>query len=413
MHEPRQSPILWDIYEELLDEAGFLWARWECALLAPNYTAAEVVAGPQERLAAHLDALVVGGRDVAERLLLPVLASGDTPAQVSAAAWSLLQAQDADHLDQVLRAWAGAEPRKAQAIARAMGLCRHPAIVPRLSALWAHAAGDLRAMILDIVRRHDQAWAQQRVPEALRGTESSLLVVAFRVLRQTPKPDPSFMWLLEEAMSSPIPELRDEALVTGVVLKSRRVADVCRRVVGAGELGSLPYALLAISSDPADRQLLLRQLDAPPSAQPALFALGFAGDLSSAEAALSRMVDPELGASAAESFGAITGVAIDGSFRAPRVEAEVGLDDPPPEVRPEDQLPLPAVEPLRRWWSEQRGRFHPQQRYIAGTLRTPESMTRFLHNGPMWRRSVVALELAVASGKPITIDPSGWVPASA
>ena len=107
-------PIVWDIYEEHLDEAAFLWAMWEQSLDAANYTLDEVIAGPEERLLAHLDGLVLGGRRVAERLLAPVL-TDDDPGKVAAAAWALLQAEEADHLELVLEALVKAEGKTQRA----------------------------------------------------------------------------------------------------------------------------------------------------------------------------------------------------------------------------------------------------------------------------------------------------------
>src|SRR3954447_14562074 len=85
----------WDVYEEHLAEAGFLWSQWVQDSRAPNYTMAEVQAGPEERLIAHLDGLVLGGAAVREKLLQPALAEED-PELVFAAAWAFLAADDGD-----------------------------------------------------------------------------------------------------------------------------------------------------------------------------------------------------------------------------------------------------------------------------------------------------------------------------
>ena len=45
--------------------------------MAANYTLAEVAAGPAERLLAHIDALSLGGKAVAQKLLLPALEGDD------------------------------------------------------------------------------------------------------------------------------------------------------------------------------------------------------------------------------------------------------------------------------------------------------------------------------------------------
>src|SRR5512133_3584601 len=92
-----------DIYEEHLDEAAFLWFAWEDALRSANYVLDEVVEGPEARLRAHLDGLVLGGAPVAEQLLLPALADSD-PGRVSAAAWSLLHAEDGEYFDTLFAA---------------------------------------------------------------------------------------------------------------------------------------------------------------------------------------------------------------------------------------------------------------------------------------------------------------------
>ena len=65
--------ILWDILEEHLNEAAFLWGQWERSLRSPRYVLREVMDGPEERLLAHVEGLCEGGLPVVERLLLPAL----------------------------------------------------------------------------------------------------------------------------------------------------------------------------------------------------------------------------------------------------------------------------------------------------------------------------------------------------
>src|SRR6185369_129808 len=74
---PAARSIPWDIYEEHLDEAAFLWGQWESALDAATFALHDVMVGPEERLRAHLDGLVLGGARVAEKLLVPALGDDD------------------------------------------------------------------------------------------------------------------------------------------------------------------------------------------------------------------------------------------------------------------------------------------------------------------------------------------------
>ena len=81
------------IYEEHLDEAAFLWEQWERSLGSSRHVLSEV-AEEEERLRAHLDGLVLGGRAVAEELLVLALESDEGP-RVTAAAFALLEGSEA------------------------------------------------------------------------------------------------------------------------------------------------------------------------------------------------------------------------------------------------------------------------------------------------------------------------------
>src|SRR5262245_29023441 len=65
--------VLWDVVEEHLDDAAFLFEQWERALVAPDYTLSEVAERLEPRLFAHLDGLEIAGAEVVPRLLEPQL----------------------------------------------------------------------------------------------------------------------------------------------------------------------------------------------------------------------------------------------------------------------------------------------------------------------------------------------------
>ncbi len=409
----RQRPILWDIYEEHLDEAAFLWGEWEGALDAAVYTLAEVAAGPEERLRAHLDGLVLGGKPVAEKLLLPAL-QGDDLALVRPAAWALLAAEDADHFDEVLGAFASAEFPKARAIARAMGLARHPSMVSRLTPLWTHASPRLRALLLDVLGHHDLAWAAAHVPESLRPGDPLVLGAALRLVRRLPARDPGLIWYAEDGLTSLNAGVREEALATAYVLGSAKVWGACRADIDKGQAGRLTFGILALSPAPEDRELLRTSLRPRWSARHALWALGFAGDVATADEIVAVMQKPKLAPMAGEALTAIAGLPIEARYRAVGVtrgpdEKEVGLDDPPPVVRPEDHLPAPAVEAVTAWWQKERGRFAAGERHVLGVPRTAAALRSALAALPTWRREVVALEIAAGEGTAVGADGRGWV----
>src|SRR5258705_5913553 len=162
----RARPILWDIYEEHLDEAAFLWGEWESALVAAHYTIAEVAEGPEERLLAHLDGLVLGGKPVAEKLLLPAI-EGDDVGKVAAATWALVQAEDADHLDHLFDAFPKVEPPARSAMGRALELSHRLDLAKRLTEQWPKSDEALRGVVFDVAAQRDPGWARVSLPQCI------------------------------------------------------------------------------------------------------------------------------------------------------------------------------------------------------------------------------------------------------
>lgn len=89
-----EEQILWDVVEEHLDEAEFLAEQWHAARRSPDYTLEELRDGPERRLMAHVDGLVVNGAVALEQVAWPVVREGGEPPRVAAAALALLQAGD-------------------------------------------------------------------------------------------------------------------------------------------------------------------------------------------------------------------------------------------------------------------------------------------------------------------------------
>src|SRR5258707_2498071 len=149
MPAPAGRRVLWDVFEEHLDEAAFRWAQWQSALHAANYTLAEVAEGPEARLLAHLDALALGDAAVAERLLLPAL-EADEPERIAAAAWALVQLEGGgDYQDRVIDLLVKGAPPVRAAVTRALALS--PRVdLSRVARLWTQDAPAVRAPRFDL-----------------------------------------------------------------------------------------------------------------------------------------------------------------------------------------------------------------------------------------------------------------------
>jgi uncharacterized protein (TIGR02270 family) len=405
----RARPIPWDIYEEHLDEAAFLWGFWEQAMVAANYALDDVVVGPEERLLAHLDGLVLGGKPVADKLLFPALA-GEEPEKIFAAAWVLVHAEDADHLDAVLSALAKAEPPARAAVARALELSHRADLAKRMKPLWEKSEAPVRAVVLDVVGPRDRAWEAEQIGHAIASREPAILAAALRAARRAP--DPAFGGYAEHAFTSEDAVVRQEAIATAYMLAVPSVWEACKREAESrGDACRLPLGLLALH--PANRPALMAKLGAPDARRHAVWALGFAGDVEAVDALMTVLEDEEVAPIAGESLTAITGITIAGQLsvpgetKGPDVD-EVGLDDPPPEVPPDDGLSMPNAELLRKWWEKARGQLQPGVRYVRGYPWGVETVRAAMRSGATWRRPVLQLELAGATRRSVEVDGRGW-----
>jgi len=386
---PAAPAIAWDIYEEHLDEAAFLWGQWRSALDAATFALHDVIVGPEERLRAHLDGLVLGGTRVAEKLLVPALGDDDA-GKVAAAAWALVQAEDADHLNAVVEALGKAEKKEARvALAQALVYAPRADLMTRTLPLLADSPPALQAVIVDIaVTRGGLA---QLPLEALLATRNpELSAAALRAVRRAPHPDHARF--VEPALASPYVAVREAAIEAGVILGLRGAWQACNKLVARNASGSrLPLALLALGGDTADLNTVIKRLGVKTLQREALWALGFSGTVDAAEAALALLDDEELAKVAGESFATITGVAIAGALsKAGETDntspPELEDDDAPlPVVHADDGLPTPHGERVRAWWEKAKPHFQPGVRYLYGQPATGELLRRALDVGPTWR----------------------------
>jgi uncharacterized protein Usg len=75
---------LWDLVEESLDEAVFLWKRWEADLASSVRNLEEVRSWTEDRLQGALDGVRVAGHDLVR--LTQAAVGGDDPTQLTVCA---------------------------------------------------------------------------------------------------------------------------------------------------------------------------------------------------------------------------------------------------------------------------------------------------------------------------------------
>ncbi|QQR45132.1 TIGR02270 family protein [Myxococcus xanthus] len=389
----------WDILEDHLNEASFLWTQWERALVAPHYSLREV-AGLEERLLAHLDGLVLGGPEVTRRLLEPALGSGES-GSVEAAAFCLL-AEENDPEVVAPSAWIPAEAEVVSpGVLRVLEVCERPALSAQLTALVLQRPFSVQVQLVDVLATR-RSLPENVLEPLFESGVAEAQVAVLRVVASVPVP-PGSRWV-QRALDSPNPMVRYAALEAGLIL-------------GSHEAWSLTQVLACTPTPDAGRARLLSAMGGAPDIEvwlgealhrsalrkDALEAAACCGLRALADACLPLMRDDAWAALAGEAFCAITGLVLEKEFVAPRrpeesalplLEEDLATDL---ELRPESALPVPEPAAVERWWSRARARFEPGVRYVRGRPFSLERLMDELEAGPMRRRDSWALELAIRS----------------
>lgn len=391
------TTFLLDVCETHLDEAEWFWTRWEHAQAAPDYDMADT-AEVEERLLAHVDGLSEGGPPVVEALLRPALASEEL-ARVSAAFLAVLQSRPPA---EEVRAWvADTAPSQHPAMRRALEVCDSKGVGAALLPLLEGKEPELQALALDALVFREEL-PDEVLADFLSHQDPRMQMAAMRGLRMLPRTNARA--LLSSALASVNPVIRDAAIEWGLAVGSREAWEVCGQAVK--QPGRESLVLWAMGADEEDVALLVDLLSVPERRADALWALGFSGRVTAAEACLKWMGDARVSRLAGEAFSSITGLSMDGPYVLP--------DEPPPEepvpleledleadlaLRPEDDLPRPDAEAVAAWWRESRGRFVKGTRYWLGQPFQGELLLTALERGPMRRRHVWAREVAIRSGR--------------
>ncbi len=374
-------PPRWDIVAEHLDEAEFLWGMWEHSLRSPLYTLASVASGPERRLRANIDGLVVNGPEVGPQLLVPALADASDE-RVCAAATALLAGPDSDGANQVLAAWA---EHRHPALTRALACTARPGIDPLLRAGLDDPATIAAAADVLVARGQPLGTALAKL---LHSDDPQIRAQAVRAVPGEANPTP-YITAVCDGLTAPDLEVVDAAIASGTRLQLEP-AWARARERAQDRSGSEALLLLALRGNPADHPLLLAWLARPRRRVAALWALSFVGLPEVVDACLEFVEDPAVSHLAGEVLTAVTGVDL----------VTTGLVQPDPDAppvrlthTPEDELPRGDPMAVLQWWLAHRGEFRDGQRYLHGRPFSLTVLREALRHGPMRRRPVYLQEL--------------------
>ncbi|WPB78297.1 TIGR02270 family protein [Archangium violaceum] len=392
------ASVMMDVYEEHLDEAAFLWSRWEHALVAPEFNL-EGTVELEKRLLAHLDGLALGCEPVAEAILKPALESGDAP-RCSAALWSLLANSGLMEPAALLELLRAAPEDSLAALGRALELNEREEVGAALRPLLKDGNAPLQALTLEVLAFRGELPPGVGV-ELLSHPDEQVVAAALRSLQ--PLPWELLSRELPRLLADGRPKVQEAAIETGLLSGSRAAWEACRNAVkGRGEMGLGTLLLLALGGEEQDIQLLIARATSAVADDGALFALGFTGQIPAMETCLNLMGQQPLAALAGEAFSAMTGLHLAASYvlqpreeeSLPPLEEDLEHDLGP---KPEDGLPIPDREAVAIWWTQARKNFNRGERYLRGVAFSIDGLLGELERGPMRRRHAHALELAVRS----------------
>jgi uncharacterized protein (TIGR02270 family) len=401
-----------DLYREHVDEASFLYDQRQAYLVDREVDWPELHQW-EERLEAHLDALVVGGDCAADVCLrqsaegeagtlctaIRVLARQSRKAQVfsilealgepeqpivRAAAEALCREAPAAWRDDLARALLESQQQSTRILAKVIGYRRFP------------LEDALRAKLESTpsVGRAELAWALGRV-----GTTAS--VAALRPL--VADDDEA----VREASAIALLRLGDDRLLT--VAEHAAASQPWARLVlvMAGKASALPFLLEAIRTQPIDPQTIL--------------SLGLLGDLSAVPPLLELLGRQALSESAAVALNTLTGAELhEVAFVPEQIDRDELLDDerdaydrdgtlPTQGSRPygnHERRPLLDQDAWRSWLTENRGRFDRHQRWRMGRPHGPLAVFHCLRNAstPYAVRAATYEELVIAFGLDVPFE---------
>src|SRR5262245_22339813 len=395
--------ILWDVVEEHLNEAEFLLEQFERAVRSPAYTLRTLSTTIEPRLAAHIDGLVVGGDEVAARLLLPELQNADVPARATVAALALLCGSERGAIARVLDAVQDAAGALQHALTRAVVLSDAHGLDELLVARFADAAGESgKAVWLEVLagRETDPGVSLRRW---LASDDPRVNAAALQFCGRFPKPEN--VAIVERHLQSGDARVRMHALRASLALKSRTAWELCRQwVKTCGDTDVELLSIYAMFGGQAENQLLVARLEQAVPVEHLLWTLGFCGTPEAGDACLIhlRQGDERAARAAADSLSWIGGfplIAAEGTaepsehetlppFDEDNLDVDLGLDGI-------DDLPTPDREAMARSWGEHRSSWGSHPRHLLGLEMSSRAFKHALQEGPLWRRHDVAFELLV------------------
>jgi uncharacterized protein (TIGR02270 family) len=405
MADTEQAPILPDIVAQHAAEAPFLWFLRDRAVSAPQYLLSDLVR-LDDRVEAHLDGLRIAGPagwEIARQALGP----GDA-GEVFALAVLAFEEGNKAKIQGVMTVGT-ASPDLERGIVSALGWIGYERASARIRPLLADESTVLRRIGVAAAAIHRRNPGPAVLNAALASDDPLLKARALRAAGELGLVE--FHIAARSNLRAKDPAVRFWAAWSNGLLSGHKDGvSYLQSVAEASDPRSEAAVQMAVRRlAPNDAKIwlkrLVRDLD---QKRIAIIAAGAIADPEAIPFLLEQMKDPEQARVAGESFCLITGADLGrDKLKTDKPEGfESGPNENPEDenvaMDPDEFLPWPDVDRVRKWWTDHQGNFAKGTRHLLGQPITPESLREALKKGYQRQRAAAAIELAILKpGRPL------------
>jgi uncharacterized protein (TIGR02270 family) len=384
-----------DLIEESLDEATFLWRRWETELTSLTRNLDEIYSWTEDRLHGALDGVSVAGAALVD-VVTPGLLSKETD-RVTVSTAVLGASTDPEATSAIATAVAVADDETLGAMMRGLELLGSPQAL-RAAASALAARGPAHAGALCRLKAFRRAALGDEVVTAFTSNVPDAQVDAARAALHGPSGHAE-EWIAA-GLGSDDGRVRAAAIESGMSRGMPVAWDAATRHAQLGNVDARPYLkMVGLLGKPDDHEVVFDALRVPELQLHAIWALGHIGTVRAAEACLAGMQHENLARACGEAYCWITGadLARDRLAIAERPSEVPAFEDDDLEANlvpaPEALWPLPDADATRRHWVERRPQWATDVRYIRGRPASSDTLIAAVETGPMLRRPDLVLEL--------------------
>jgi uncharacterized protein (TIGR02270 family) len=388
-----------DLAEESLDEATFLWRRWESELSSLTRNLNEVWFWTEDRLHGALDGVRAAGPEMVE--IAAEGLSSDESDRIAVSAAVLGAGNKRSAIEALTTALGTAEGVKLNAMVHGLELLGSAPALRAAAAVLTNREPAVAGALCRL-KAFRRVAPDDEILTAIKSKDPEAQADAIRAAVYSEARDVE-AWIAA-ALSNQNRGIRLAAVESGLCRGIPRAWETAVRRARRLNARAAPHLKLMAMLGTADQhELVYSALSIPELQLDAVWALGHIGTARAAESCLAGMQYEHLARACGEAYCWITGAdlardKLAGEETLPDAPAfeddDLDADLVPP---PEALWPLPETEAVQRDWLARSAGFVADVRHIHGRPVTNSTLMEMVESGPMIRRHDIAFELRVKS----------------